>query len=108
MCRLFNEGRTDVHKEVLSGCLSVITEDFKYRVDASLSFPIFFFFFFPLQDCHISILNLCRMGSKNAHSWTQAKDMKEPITDCLNGLVADFYDRHHQACATSGQMPESQ
>jgi hypothetical protein len=48
------------------------------------------------------------MGAKNAHSWTQAKDVKETVTDCLNGLVADLYDGHHQACATSGQMPESQ
>jgi hypothetical protein len=39
-------------------------------------------------------------------SWRKAK---ERVTDWLNGLVADFYDEGgRQACATSGQMPESQ
>jgi hypothetical protein len=32
--RLFNGRRTDVHDEVRSGCLSVVTEDLKDRVDA--------------------------------------------------------------------------
>jgi hypothetical protein len=34
-CHLFN-GETDVHNEARSGCLSVITEDLKDRVDADI------------------------------------------------------------------------
>jgi hypothetical protein len=33
-CCLFTGGRADVHNKVHSGCLSVITEDMKDRVDA--------------------------------------------------------------------------
>jgi hypothetical protein len=33
-CCLFNKGRTDLHNEARSGCLSFITEDLKDRVDA--------------------------------------------------------------------------
>jgi hypothetical protein len=34
--------------------------------------------------------NMCQMGFKNAHKWTQAEEPQETITDWLNGLAADF------------------
>jgi hypothetical protein len=49
----------------------------------------------PLWYCHSSTpvqRDLCQMGSKIAHRWTQAEEVKETVMDWLNGLVVDFYD----------------
>jgi hypothetical protein len=36
LCRMFNEGRTNVHDEERSGCPSLITEDLKNRILATV------------------------------------------------------------------------
>jgi transposase len=35
-CRMFNEGRTNVHDEAGSGCPSLITEDLKKQIDEQI------------------------------------------------------------------------
>jgi hypothetical protein len=50
----------------------------------------------PLQDYHSSTpvhRNLCQMHFKNAHNWTQGDGVKETVTDWLNGLAANFYEK---------------
>jgi hypothetical protein len=66
---------------------SVIAEDVKDRVDARVhnnSFPICFVIS-TLRDCHSSTpiqKNLCQMGSKNAHRWTQTQTTFLEIPMC--------------------------
>jgi hypothetical protein len=95
-CHLLNGKRTDMHNEVWSGHLSVITEDLKDRVDACVRenrlgqpWPSPLQFWpgaFPLPSFP---KNERVFGSK----WMVTDDeLKETVTDWLNWLAADFYD----------------
>jgi hypothetical protein len=52
--------------------------------------------FRDLPSMRLSHCNSCAEksvldGSDNAHNWTQAENLQ--VTDWLNGLAADFYDK---------------
>jgi hypothetical protein len=87
-CHFFNGGRTDVHKEAQSGRSSVITEDLKDRVDVHVrenrQFTIdeLCFMIWPLQDCRSTTLI-------QKKKMTTDEEVKETVTDWLNGLVGD-------------------
>jgi hypothetical protein len=97
---------TDMYNEERSSGPSAITEDLKVRVndhdrenrrfsteDLHENFPRFTICL--LWECRNSTpkqKHLCYTDCKNSHRWTQTEEVKEAVTDWLNGLVADLHD----------------
>jgi hypothetical protein len=80
-CRMFNDGRTNVHGEERSGRPSLITEDLKNMTDQHIR----------TNGLHVIFTYSHTWGSFGApRAWVAMKTLKKTVQDWFDGLEADF------------------